>query len=102
MTREEYCPCVKFVATVLVTVLIVLPALARGSPVCPCCFGFWNRGALEDVVFLLPSALFFLDPGRGPAIQASGTLSAVFTDPTGAVAQCAHEPGTPRGPPAAY
>ena len=93
----------KFVAAVLVTVLTVLMPLAHASPVDPSSPGFWDDGDFDDVVLFLTSDLHFLDTAHGSAFRTSGTVSeGVFKHPTGVVAQHAHEPGTPRAPPAAY
>src|SRR5256885_281673 len=92
---------VKVLACVLGTVLIVLMPLAHGSPIDPSSPGFWDNGDFDDVILLLTSNLHVLDAEDG-ATQLSVELVSDFVleHPTEALTSRAHEPGTPRAPPA--
>src|SRR5213593_1503562 len=95
------CRAVKVLACVLGTVLTVLMPLAHGSPIDPSSPGFWDNGDFDDVILFLTSDLHLLGTGDPPLLRAAGPVSGTVRDrPAGTVTQRAHEPGTPRAPPA--
>src|ERR1043166_5116839 len=99
--RGVSCRAVKVLACVLGAVLIVLMPLAHGSPIDPSSPGFWDNGDFDDVILLLTSHLHLLDVEDQPPIRAFEAVSEVVVErPAAAVTPRAHEPGTPRSPPA--
>jgi hypothetical protein len=93
----------KWVATVLGTILVVLTPLANASPVDPTWVaGLWDNGDFDDVIVFLTSDLHLLDSPEPPAVGVFHRLPDLVAEHRpGTPTVRVYEPGAPRAPPLA-